>query len=320
MEREKRIKSGGLLEIDFYPVKEGGQRIPTRAPKSEPSRQEQTEYNQRQATKKMIRLVNCNFDSSDYYMALTYPSSSSPQTENEARKDMVNFLRRVKTRRERELKALNKKLKQAQEALKALSTNSFIESEIVKLKADIKKLKADFKYIYVLECVTYKSGRYAGKNNFHFHMFMTGGLTPKVIEDIWGHGGIKCENFAPDKYGLESAAAYMCKDPKGRKRFVYSRNLKKPIESKTKDGHISPNTVAKMATQRVDDAGYWERRYRGYRFVRCYSRFNNYNNQWYVSVVMYKKTDSPSWCTEWNIDDWITSDYIERRKNARQNC
>ena len=58
MIREKKIRSGPLLEADFYPVWRNGVRVPTRAPKTKPSTQEQIKYNQRQAEKKLIRLVN----------------------------------------------------------------------------------------------------------------------------------------------------------------------------------------------------------------------------------------------------------------------
>lgn len=235
---------------------------------------------------------------------------------------MVNFLHRVKTRRKRKLENAKKKLSDARKAFEIVRENQFLKDEIEKIKAEIKKLSEDFKYIYVLECVNYKSGRYAGRKNFHFHMFMTGGLSAKEIQQIWNHGGIKCDFFKPDQYGAEAAPAYMSKDSKGRKRFTYSRNLKQPKQSKPKDGHISARTVEKMATQRVEDAAYWLHRYRGYRFIRCYSRLNPYNGHWYVSVVMYRKSNNSEWLTKWSIDDWITSDYIEirRQKNERKNC
>ena len=84
----------------------------------------------------------------------------------------------------------------------------------------------------------------------------------------------------------------------------YSRNLEKPVE-KVKTGRVSKGSVCKMATQRIDDSEYWEKRYKGYRFVRCYSRYNEYNGHWYVSVVMYRTEDLPP---QWDVPDWITED------------
>ena len=59
-----------------------------------------------------------------------------------------------------------------------------------------------------------------------------------------------------------------------------------------------------MATQRVDDREYWEKRYKGYRFIRCYSRYNDYNGYWYVSVVMYRVKDGQA-PPDWNVEEWM---------------
>ena len=64
-EREKKTKSGPLLEVDFYPVFEDGRRLPTRPIKTKRSTKEQAEYNRRQAEKKIVRLVNANFGADD---------------------------------------------------------------------------------------------------------------------------------------------------------------------------------------------------------------------------------------------------------------
>ena len=123
---------------------------------------------------------------------------------------------------------------------------------------------------------------------------------------MWTNGPrTNCNNYQPEKFGPEAAARYMSKDPQGAKRFCCSRNLEKPKE-KTKDGKISRTAVERMATERVDDAAYWEKRYKGYRFLRCYSRFNEYNGRWYVSAVMYKTGGN---APKWEENEWITTDY-----------
>ena len=66
--------------------------------------------------------------------------------------------------------------------------------------------------------------------------------------------------------------------------------------------HLSRCGLERIAKQRIDDAGYWERRHRGYRFLKCYSRYNRYNGCWYVSVVMYKTDGDPP---EWTMPDWM---------------
>ncbi len=306
MQREKQTYSGPLLEADFYPVFEDGRRIPTRAPKSKPSTAEQRKYNRTKATKKFIRLANANFDSSDYLMHPTYRPELAPQTEEEARRDLTNYLRRVKTKRTAEAKRLRKDLRSAEDAAAKMPDNKYLSASVANLKAQIAKLEQPFKYIYVIEKQTYKTGIYAGRANWHFHLFLTGGIDNKTLEGMWTNGlRTNCNNYQPDKFGPEAAARYMSKDPQGSKRFSYSRNLTKPSE-KVKDGKVSRNTVERMATQRVDDREYWEKRYKGYRFIRCYNRFNEYNGHWYVTAIMYKTDGAPP---KWEENEWITTDY-----------
>ncbi len=304
MHREKRTFSGQLLEVDFYPVFSDGRRIPARAPKTKRSTQEQKKYNQAQTTKKFIRLANANFDNTDYLMHPTYLSELAPQSEEEARKDIVNYLRRVKTKRASELKRLQKLLKNALGAAMQIGHPSYIDEKIEELKSRIKKLEKPFKYIYVMEKQIYKSGARAGRVNWHFHMFITGGLDDKVLERMW-HNGVRvnCDNYQPEKFGPEAAARYMSKDPQGAKRFSYSRNLDKPVE-KVRDNKASRKTVEKMAIERVDDREYWENRYKGYRFIRCFSRYNKFNGHWYVSAIMYK-ADKNIYLPKWEVEEWL---------------
>lgn len=306
MQREKRTYSGPLLEADFYPVFQDGRKIPTRAPKTKRSTEEQIRYNHTQATKKFIRLANANFDNTDYLMHPTYRPSIAPQNEKEARRDIVNYLKRVKTKRASEAKRLCRELSAAEDAAAKLPDNKYLSSSVENLKKQISKLEEPFKYIYVIEKQTYKTGKYAGRVNWHFHLFITGGIYNKTLERMWTNGlRTNCNNYQPDKFGPEAAARYMSKDPQGSKRFSYSRNLTKPIE-KVKDGKVSRNTVSRMAQERLEDSEYWEKRYKGYRFIRCYSRFNDYNGHWYVTAIMYKTDESPP---NWNEPDWITTDY-----------
>lgn len=306
MIREKQTRSGPLLELDFFPVFENGNKIPARAPKTKPSTEAQIKYNQRIAEKKFIRLVNANFDSTDYFMHPTYDQSFAPQDEAAARRDISNYIRRVKTKRASLLKSLEDDMREACIDLEKSPKSKFLISMIKKLQMRIDKLKQAFKYAYRIEKQVYKSGKKKDQCNWHFHLFMTGGIDPDILESMWPKGmRTNCCRYQPEKFGPEAAAKYMCKDPNGVKRFCCSRNLSKPTE-KVKDGKVSKRHLKIMATLRVDDKAYWEKRYKGYTFVRCYSRYNEYNGHWYVSVVMYKSEGAPP---KWDEDDWITEDY-----------
>lgn len=288
MIREKQIRSGNLLEADFYPVSCDGRRLP-RGEKKRPSSEEMKKYNKLIATKKVIRLVNTNFGSKDVFMTLTYPSGHMPQDEKEARKDIVNFLRRVKTYRAAQSKKLRAMLG--------------IDPKNAELNEQLRQVNAPLRYLYVMEKSIYKTGIHKGQPNIHFHLFISGsGRDDRdKYEELW-HYKSNTRRFRPEKFGPDAAAKYICKDPQGSKRFVCSRSLKKPAE-KIKDGKLTPRKVELMATSHIDDAAYWERRYKGYSFLRCYSRYNEFNGNWYVSAIMYKYGDEPPL---WTIKEWMT--------------
>ena len=62
MEREKKTISGRLLEADFYPVWENGNKMPVRPSGTKESSEAQKKYNNNMAIKRAVRLINANFD------------------------------------------------------------------------------------------------------------------------------------------------------------------------------------------------------------------------------------------------------------------
>lgn len=299
MINEKRTVSGKLLEIDIYPVWKNGHRVPEKMPAR--SLPEQIKYNHRQCEKKLIRLVNVNFDSEDIIMHPTYSPKNAPLDEEKARRDLKNYLSRIKRKRISELKKVIKLLDE-------LPNTQTFETLRQKLTAQKKKLEAPFKYIYVIETVIYQRGPYKGLENFHFHLFVTGGLDRTVYEDMW-EGGIRtnADRFQPKKYGPEAIAKYMAKSHRaGSKAYVCSRNIEDP-DKEIKKTRLKPGGLERLAKQRADDKEYWEKRYKGYknqeyRLLKTYPRYNKYNGHWYLTVIMY--ADSTDGMPDWKYDEW----------------
>lgn len=280
---EKQQKADKLMFVNFYPVFKNGNKKPVRAKKENRTSDEQQRYNRAMAIRKMILLVNSNFTSEDFYIHPTFTAENEPKDEKEARKEIKNFFRRVKRYRENQLKELKKQYKAILKELEKYPESEIIKREKKKLKADIKAWSRDFKYIYAIEKA----------NKWHFHLFMTGsGMTKSEINELWSKGRIKNDKYDPETFGPEAAAAYMAKDPKGAKSFAYSQNLRKPKEKK-KLANFGYQRHHKIATERVDDKKYWERKYKGYKFLRCNSRINPYNNCWYTTVVLYRTSEEP---------------------------
>lgn len=285
MIREQRIRAGKLLEVKFYPVFADGTPIP-RGPKRKTSTKAQKEYNDRQAIKGFVRLINANFDEGDLLAHLTYTAERAPASESEARRDMANYVRRVKTLRAAILRQVKEQLR--------------LRPDDEELRDRKKKLTAPFKYAYGLEATECKSGARKGMRNYHFHLFMSGwgGRDRDEAERLWSKGErCNCDRFRPRAFGPEAAARYVAKAPSGARRFSCSKNMDKPVTEEPRDGGVTPSEVERMVKQRSEDRSFWEKRYRGYEFLgfekppaECY---NEYNGYYYLTVKLYEKDKIP---------------------------
>lgn len=252
--REKKTYSGKTLEPEFFMITENG-RTYTRGTKRKISRAVQKQLNDKNARIKLRRLLDTNFDESGYYCTFTYEDSEMPLSYSDCKKDINNFLKR--------------------------------------LRRAMAKLGIDLKYIYVIEI---KVSKKTGVARYHLHIVINGGLSRSEIKKIWGKGYIKkVEELQPDEHGFQRLANYFCKEwqnellPEGRKRYTPSRNLKQPKTPPPKDGVFSARHLEKLCKQRIDDAEFWERRYKGYRFIDAQAVYNQDYGTWHLSLFMRKK-------------------------------
>jgi len=184
--RVKTIKSGDMLECEIYPIWNSSKK--KRCEKLNTTSKAQKNLNDRNTKKNIIRLMNTNFSSDDMWATFTYDADCLPEDETLAKRDMQNYIRRLK--------------------------------RIIK-KNDLE----DLKYIYVTE---YEDDPQKGKKRVHHHVVMNfkdRDIAEKVWDK---GGRTHSRRLQPDDYGLEGMARYITKDPKNSKRYTTSRNLKKP--------------------------------------------------------------------------------------------
>ena len=93
--REKKIYSGNMLEVEIYPV-DISRRKENRSKKEKVTIPKQKNLNDKNAKKHLVRLINNNFTDDDLAVHLTYTDDTLPKSEEQARKDVNNFIRRVK--------------------------------------------------------------------------------------------------------------------------------------------------------------------------------------------------------------------------------
>lgn len=93
--RVKTIKSGPILECEIYPIYN---RTYIRGVKVEKTKAAQRKLNIKNRRKKIIRLINTNFTKKDFWVTLTYDQKHNPKTEQEAQRNIRNYLRKIRYR------------------------------------------------------------------------------------------------------------------------------------------------------------------------------------------------------------------------------
>ncbi|MBO5449792.1 MAG: hypothetical protein J5994_10785 [Ruminococcus sp.] len=146
------------------------------------------------------------------------------------------------------------------------------------------------KYIYSIEAGT-RGGR------IHFHLILTGGLSLKEIQKIWGKGYV--DAVLPlmfDETGVQGIAKYFCKqkldengniDGKYAKRYQRSRNCVEP-EPKTNDYRFSKKKVREIAED-SENRRMVENYYPDFFCAECKPFWNDNNGEFYITIMLYRK-------------------------------
>ena len=221
----KTIISGDMLETEIYPIYTKRSDVPRRD-KEKASKESQDNLNDKNARKRFIRMLNSNFGKDDLLLTATYEDRYLP-TQKQAKKDITNYIRRLKNYRE-------------------------------------KHGLPELKYIYVIEYVDEEEQHKSKKIRVHHHLIINK-MDRDVAENLWKRGRVEARRLQPDDFGLEGIARYLLKDPKG-KRWYGSRNLKEPIVSRLTT-KLSKRKAEKIAMNQGDLPGMLEKLYNDkYRF------------------------------------------------------
>lgn len=231
------------MEVDIYstqvgPVKRGRRR------KRKQSAPKQRNLNEKNARRYFAQLVLTNFGKGDLHVSLTY--AIEPETIEAAEEEARNFIRRVNYRRKKEG-------------------------------------LAPAKYIIITEKGS-KGGR------MHHHVLMSDGLERDVVESLWTKprrkgqktgdsiGIVRTDRLKPNEEGLEGIAKYLSKDnegknKKGKKRWIPSKNLKKP-EYHTNDSKYTRRQLERIVRDEIDNQAYWRKKYPDWDLTKCKPVYN----------------------------------------------
>lgn len=245
----KTIISGPIVESEIYPVYTKRKNIPRRE-KEKISRTAQKNLNDKNAKKKITRLVNTNFTNRDLAVTLTYQDRYLPN-EEQARRDIQNYIRKLKRYRK-------------------------------------KHGLPDLKYIYVIGCVSEEEKKNSKKVRVHHHLIIND-MDRDVVENLWGKGRAEAKRLQPDDFGLEGIARYMADQNNGSKRWYASRNLKQPkvYKSYTK---LTKRKAEKLARNGASWEETFEKMYKGkYKYSDCKMYESDFTGGFYLYCRMRRR-------------------------------
>lgn len=99
--RVKRIQAGDTLEIEGFPIWSTAATAGEARRQSEKHREAVRQVNMRNQQKNLRRLMNANFGKGDILLTLTYAPGQQPGSDQQAQKDIRNYLRRLRHKREK---------------------------------------------------------------------------------------------------------------------------------------------------------------------------------------------------------------------------
>lgn len=99
--RTSTVTAGKTREIDIYPIWDNQRMASTAKREKLKHREAQRKVDRRNAVKKLRRMINANFGAGDILITNTYAPGQEPQEERAAQRNMQNYIRRIKTLRER---------------------------------------------------------------------------------------------------------------------------------------------------------------------------------------------------------------------------
>lgn len=248
----KDYDNAPYMEVDIYAVSPQKHRSSVRAKKREASSLAQQKYNENQAKRYHVQLVNTNFRKGDFSWTGTYDDDHlpAPGDKDRADKDFTNYMKRV-------------------------------YRWCDKHGVPHPKWVMATEYTTVLE-----DGETVGRHHHHAIIEHTKGLTRDLLEQIWcgdedgeirgmNMGTARCDYLDVDHGSVESLVKYISKNKRCARSWRQSRGLEKPKTPRPNDSKWSRRKLEEASTMHIDDAEFWEKQYPGYTLNRIDTTVSN---------------------------------------------
>lgn len=253
------------IEVDIYPLFETKKMRCGRNVKTNVSRPEQKNLNDKRARRYFNQLAKTNFTSKDYHLSLTYDDELLPETEEKAEKEVINYIRRVNRRRKSKGLENVKYL-----AVTERSPNGRIHHHLI-IEGGLSR--EEMEVMWSRQRISWK--RFEESEEYRQSIRLT--------------GYANADRLKFDRKGIEALCNYLCKDPQGKRRWRQSKNLTKPWYKKPSDGIYSRRKIEHMAMLPQDCEEvrqFWEKKHKGYILDEAVPEFNKVTGTWSIYLKM----------------------------------
>ena len=213
----------------------------------------QQNHNAKVAREWFVRLLDTNFTEKDTHTSLTYEDSKLPDSEEQASRDISNFMRRLRRRCR-------------------------------------KQLLPDPEALIVTEHQDENPETGQRRVRYHHHAVMRCQLSRDEIESCWKAGIANADRLRKDKGSLEALANYLMKCPNRKHRWYRTRGIKDPIMPPPNDNKYTRRQVERIAKDpsKLYDAEFWQRKYPGWMFSSAQATYNEFLG-WSITLKMHRR-------------------------------
>ncbi|MCH5352965.1 MAG: hypothetical protein J1E06_05830 [Acutalibacter sp.] len=99
--REKRYYCGCYMDLYIFPTYESRKKVTRRKKDRKPTSAAQKKLNERHRKEKLARLLHANFTPEDIALHLTYRDGEQPEDDAAVKRDLWNYIRRIKRLRKK---------------------------------------------------------------------------------------------------------------------------------------------------------------------------------------------------------------------------
>ena len=253
----KTIRSGNQFEVEIYPAFKFDSAIPETIVRSRrESRESQKNLDERNARKRLNRLVHSNFEAGDYWLHLTFDNDNLPETLEDAERLASNFFRRINRLRKKNGLDNAKYIYVVEEG--EYGTERFHLHLVMDRELDVESVLSKWKH---------------------------GSTTTKII-NFYGDNSLMgiCKYLSKDPEVYKKTAFRL----KGKRRWGASKNLKQPKESVNKT-KFSRAKVNGMIKNQNSIAEILENTYPEHNFKEVEIKYNDFNGLFYIYARMESK-------------------------------